>query len=66
MRLLSPLSLRQYVYLNPPNELLKQAVGMSYYCPYKLFLWQLPGVDPNDPSVQEMLASLRSQSEVSL
>lgn len=27
---------------------------------------QLPGVDPNDPSVKDLLASMQSQSEVSL
>jgi hypothetical protein len=30
-----------------------------------LFL-QLPGVDPNDPSVKDLLASMQNQSEVSL
>jgi hypothetical protein len=29
-----------------------------------LFILQLPGVDPNDPSVKELLASLQGQSEV--
>ena len=27
---------------------------------------QLPGVDPNDPSVKDLLASMQNQSEVSL
>lgn len=27
---------------------------------------QLPGVDPNDPSVKDLLASMQSQSEVSV
>jgi len=30
------------------------------------FLLQLPGVDPNDPSVKDLLASMQNQSEVSL
>lgn len=29
------------------------------------FVSQLPGVDPNDPSVKDLLASMQSQSEVS-
>jgi len=29
-------------------------------------LLQLPGVDPNDPSVKDLLASMQNQSEVSL
>lgn len=29
-------------------------------------LSQLPGVDPNDPSVKDLLASLQGQSEVCL
>ena len=26
-----------------------------------ILLWKLPGVDPNDPSVREVLASLQSE-----
>ncbi len=36
------------------------------HCPDMLFLSQLPGVDPNDPSVRDLIASMQSQSEVSL
>lgn len=31
-----------------------------------ILLLQLPGVDPNDPSVKDLLASLQGQSEVCL
>lgn len=29
-------------------------------------LEQLPGVDPNDPHIKDLLASMQNQSEVSL
>lgn len=30
------------------------------------FIMQLPGVDPNDPSVRDVLASLEAEEEVTL
>lgn len=43
-------------------------IAVYIFCHFWLnfaFDWQLPGVDPNDPSVKDLLASMQGQSEVS-
>lgn len=58
----------------PPKKKTNKPTNPSIF-PSPLFLefhlWcyfasQLPGVDPNDPSVKDLLASMQSQSQVSL
>lgn len=52
-----------FIFFCPYTQVLSSENKRSFNA--KLFLVQLPGVDPNDPSVKEVLASMQTQSEVS-
>ena len=57
--ILSSVSLVEFAFLNPIISFCFGYLHSDAIC-----LLQLPGVDPNDPNVKDLLASLPGQSEV--